>query len=155
VVARHARIGSALIVLLITSATLLALRGNDDTEAQPGGWPAVIAIVIGSAVVHEVLHAIGWKVFGGVPWREMSVRSTWAVMGFAAHTETPMPLIARRASTLLPALVLGVGPIVAGLITRSGLLAMWGAFFVLECFSDFTELLASHSPTPRIARGRE
>ena len=115
----------------------------DDLNRQPGGWIGVVFVVLCSAVVHEALHAIGWIAFAGVSSRSISFRRSWRVMGFVAHTETPIPAPAYRASTALPALALALPTIVLAFALRSWLILLWGLFFLLECFSDIATLLAT------------
>jgi len=143
------RFGSAaiLIVTFIASLQLFEAIWNRDALAelssQPGGWLGAIGIVVCSAVVHELLHAIGWRVFARVPWSSIAVRPTWSVMGLAVRSDAPVSTRARRAVTLLPALLLGIVPMAIALATGNGLLLLWSLFFFFECFADLTALLAT------------
>ena len=142
------RLGSAaiLIVTFIASLKLFEAIWNRDPLAdiatQPGGWLGAIGIVICSAVVHELLHAIGWRFLARVPWSSISVRPTWSVMGFAVRSDAPVSTRARRAVTLLPALILGIVPMTIALATGNGLVLLWSLFFFFECFADLTAVLA-------------
>jgi len=142
------RLGSAaiLIVTFIASLTLFKTIWDrdalEDIATQPGGWWGAIGIVIGSAVVHELLHAIGWRVLANVPWSSIAVRPTWSVMGFAVHSDARVSVRTWRAVTILPAVILGILPIAIGLATGNGLVLLWGLFFFFECFADLTALLA-------------
>ena len=108
----------------------------EEIAAQPGGWAGAAAIAIASAVVHELLHVVGWRLFGRVPWRSITFRPSWRKMGFVAHVDAPSD----RWSIALPALVMGVLPIAIGCATGRGLIVLWGLFFLLECFADLAEL---------------
>jgi hypothetical protein len=69
-----------------------------------------------SAVVHEVLHVIGWMVFGRVPARAMAFRLTGRVMGFEARVLRPISAVAYRAGLAVPALVMGLLPALLGVL---------------------------------------
>ena len=141
-------LGSAavFIVVFVVSLRLFALlwarQAFADVAKQPGGWVGAIIVVACSAIIHELLHGFAWKIFGRVPWKSISFRPSWRVMGFVAHVDVPLPASAYRASAALPALVLGGLPIGTGLVTGSGLFVLWGLFFLLECFGDIAVLLA-------------
>lgn len=116
-----------------------------DVVRQPGGWLGAILVVAGSAVLHELLHALGWIAFAGLPWRSVSVRRTWRVMGFIVCPNAALPVTVYRLSTAMPAMILGGGSLVTGLIVGNGLVVLWGFFFLIECYSDITVLLATVS----------
>lgn len=120
-----------------------------DVARQPGGWIGAIGIAAGSAVVHELLHGLGWYTFARVPWRSITFRPTWRVMGVVARAKVAVPIRAYRAGTALPALVLAVVTVALGLLTGIGLLVLWGLFFLLECFTDIATLLATSNVPAR------
>lgn len=148
-------LGSAAILVMVFVGSLrlfeLLWHRNAlaDITRQAGGWMGAIIVVACSAVIHELLHGFGWNIFARVPWQSISFRPSWRVMGFVAHVNVPVPTPAYRASAALPALVLGVLPIVLGFVTGFGLLVLWGLFFLLECFGDMAVLLAMHKVPSR------
>jgi hypothetical protein len=119
-----------------------------DLATQPGGWMAALVIVIGSAIVHEAIHALGWRVFGRVPWRSMSVRPSWRGLGIAADPGVAVSATAHRVARALPALMLGGAPVVVGLATGRGLFVLWGLFLLFECFTDIAVLFAMWAVAP-------
>lgn len=151
---RHLVAAAAMLVMVfVVSLRAFELLWHRDAVAdiarQAGGWTGAIIIVACSAVVHELLHAFAWHTFAGVPWRSISFRPSWRVMGFVAHANVAMPARAYRTSTALPALILGAIPIVLGFVTGSGLFVLWGLFFLLECFADVAVLFAMHNVPSR------
>ncbi len=145
---RH-RVGTAVFLVAAFAGSLggfeLLHQRSAVTDAvrQPGGWLGAILVVAGSAVLHELIHALGWIAFARVPWRSVSVRRTWRVMGFIACTNTALPVSAYRLSTVLPAAILGGGSLITGLTVGNGMVVLWGLFFLIECYSDITVLLAT------------
>ncbi|MCU1231643.1 MAG: hypothetical protein JWO97_4527 [Acidobacteria bacterium] len=129
--------GVAIFAVILVSLFLFQLLHHrsafDDLDRHRGGWPAAIAIVLGSAIIHELLHVIVWR---------RPLRLTWSGMGFGAQMNPSMSITAHRVSLALPLLLLALAPIVAALLINNGLLLLWGLFFLLECFSDITLLFA-------------
>lgn len=113
-----------------------------DVLRQPGGWMGAVAVVAVSAVVHEGLHGLAWRTAARVPWRSIAVRPTWRGLGFVARANVPMPARAYRAGMVLPAVVMGIMPVVLGSFAAVGLVVVWGLFFLFECFPDIAVLLA-------------
>jgi hypothetical protein len=153
-------LGTAVLLVVLFAGSLRLFEFTWDRDAladitrQPGGWIGAIVIAAGSAVVHELLHGFAWHAFAGVPWQSISLQPTWRVMGFVARPNVAIPVPAFRAGTALPALVLGVIPVVLGLLTDSGLLVLWGQFFFLECFADLAVLFAIHD-VPSLSWARD
>lgn len=114
-----------------------------DLHRQPGGWTGAFCVVAASALVHELLHALGWMLLGRAPWGSVVVRPTMRVMGLVARLDHPIPVNAYRAGLALPALAMGAVPLLLGLVSGGGLWLTWGAFFSLECFSDLATLFAT------------
>ncbi|HVR40377.1 MAG TPA: DUF3267 domain-containing protein [Thermoanaerobaculia bacterium] len=142
----RARLGSAAVLLFAFVAALSVFTrvwqrsAFEDLAKQPGGWLGAIAIVACSAIVHELLHAIAWMLVAHVPWRAISFHPTWRGLGLAARVDTPLPARAYKIGVAVPALTLGLIPIVIGIATGSGLWLLWGLFFLFECFADLIVL---------------
>jgi hypothetical protein len=153
-------LGTAAIVVILFAGSLALFEflwhrdALADITRQPGGWRGAIAVVAASAVVHELLHTLGWRALARVPWRSITLRPTWRGLGFVARPNVAVPATAFRAGIALPAVILGVVPIALGLLTDAGLFVLWGLFFSLECFTDVAVLLATHR-VPSRARVRD
>lgn len=94
----------------------------------------VILFVVG-IVVHEVLHAVGFHLFGSVSHRDIQ-------FGFKrltpyTHSSARMPLNGYRWSILLPGLLLGILPSLLATVVGSGFLFIFGLFFTLTAGGDF------------------
>lgn len=135
-----------LVALIVGSLRLFERLWHRDALAeitkQPGAWMGAIAVVACSALVHEWLHAFGWRTFARVPWRSISLRPSWRGLGLVAQTDVAVPASAYRLSRALPALVLAGLPLALGLAIGHGLFVLWGLFFLLECFPDIAVLFA-------------
>jgi hypothetical protein len=116
-----------------------------------GGISTLIVVFAVSIIVHELLHAAGFRLVGGVPWRRIKFGFSW--QGFApyAHCRDPLPTRAYRISVLLPGLCLGVLPGLAGVALQQPLLVMWASLMLLAAGADAAVLWAVRQ-VPRSAR---
>jgi hypothetical protein len=147
--------GAILVAVWASALALFEMRWHRsallDLSRQWGGWAGALVVVAFSAVVHEMLHAGGWRFFGRLPGKAIAFQRTWQVMGIAARVVLPISLGAYRAGLALPFLLMGLLPIVLGTMTGNGLLPAWALFFSLECFSDLGTLLATrHLPADEL-----
>lgn len=114
-----------------------ALKDGFFTALTP--WILVPALLI-SIVVHEGLHALGFLLFGGAPRRAVHFGIHRPTLSPFAGCRVPISARAYRAAVALPAIVLGVLPAAAGLVTGNGFLAVWGAFMLHAASGDFIVL---------------
>ena len=85
------------------------------------GW-AIFGIV-----AHELLHGVGFRYFGNVPWRDVRYGVHWKLLTPYATTPVPMPIRAYRGATVLPGIVTGLLPLAIGLATgREGWMLFGG-----------------------------
>ncbi|KAA0948834.1 DUF3267 domain-containing protein [Sporosarcina sp. ANT_H38] len=102
-------------------------------------WTVVffIAGYILLIILHELFHLVGFRVFGGVPWRKMIVGVNLK-MGIAyATTDQLMTNHAIRKALLLPFWTTGILPAFIGLYIGSGLLVSLSALLVGGAAGDF------------------
>jgi hypothetical protein len=96
----------------------------------------IITIVFGT-VVHEGLHALGWKVFGQQPWSVFTFGINWKTVTPYAHCQVPLKASAYRIGTALPGIVLGIFPSINGILFHDGVVTLFGAFFLGAACGDF------------------
>ena len=116
------------------------------------GWPwqpmenFVVALglfwlaLLGGVVVHELLHALTWMVAGRKPLRTMAFGVKWRTFTPYAHCREPMAAWAYRLGVAMPALILGIVPMLAGLATANGWLLFFGILFTIAAGGDFLVL---------------
>ena len=104
-----------------------------------------------SIVVHEALHAVGFIAAGRVPRSAVRFGLDRKTLSPFAGCRVPLRAGAYRVSVLLPALVLGVVPTVAGLAAGVAWLTLWGAFMLLAAGGDFAVVWAMRG-VPNAAR---
>ncbi len=89
---------------------------------------------------HELVHAAGWVVFGGLPLRAIRFGLDAKTLSPYTRALLPMPARAYRIGAALPLLFTGVLPWLAALHTGSGLLALLGALLISGAVGDLLVL---------------
>lgn len=108
-------------------------------------------LFLASVVIHEALHAAGFVAAGRVPRSAVRFGVDRATLSPFAGCRVPLKAGAYRVSVLLPALVLGALPTIAGLATGVAWLTLWGAFMLLTAGGDFAVVWAMRG-VPNAAR---
>jgi len=110
----------------------------------------VLFVFIFSTVIHELLHAVGFRVAGGIPLSRIKFGFSWKGMAPFAHCREPLRTSAYRLSVLLPGLVLGILPGFFGVALRLPLLVMWASLMLVAAGGDVAVLWAVRK-VPRTA----
>ena len=76
----------------------------------------VIALVSG-IFLHEALHGLGWVFFTKGGFKSLKFGFTEHEMAPYAHCREPLPVFAYRLGIVLPGILLGVVPALAGIIS--------------------------------------
>ncbi|NYF25553.1 DUF3267 domain-containing protein [Sporosarcina sp. JAI121] len=103
-------------------------------------WWSFVYFIVGYIlliILHEFFHLLGFRAFGGVPWRRMVVGVNLK-MGIAyATTNQLMTNQAIRKALLLPFWMTGILPAIIGLSIGSGLLITLSALLIGGAAGDF------------------
>ena len=114
---------------LLATAPFVLLWGRERLASAPAGLPSLplgIALLVLGVLVHELLHAAGFLLFGRAPRQAVRVGFQPRTLTPFASCSTAVSASAYRAAGLLPAVVLGVLPVAAAWATGSGMLLLWG-----------------------------
>ncbi len=95
---------------------------------------------IAGAIIHELLHAVVWLVYLHKGFRILKFGIMSPDMSPYVHCKEPLPVWVYRIGIVLPALVLGILPAVAGIVTGIGLLFLFGFFFTWTASGDLIVL---------------
>lgn len=87
----------------------------------------IILTIIILAVLHELLHAIGWMLNSDARWNDIKFGVIWKLLTPYAHLKIPISVHAHRIAIALPGIILGIIPALSGIIFGSGLIAFIGA----------------------------
>jgi hypothetical protein len=96
----------------------------------------IILFVIVSVPIHELIHAIGFRFFGNIPWSKIKFGFAVKLLAPYAHPTVPINKIPYAWAGALPGLVLGVIPLITGLIIRSMLLSYLGMIAMVMAGGD-------------------
>lgn len=100
------------------------------------GAIATLALVIG----HELVHAVGWMIFGRVPVSEVTFGFAWKTLSPYVHIDRPIRATAYRIGAALPLFITGLFPVVLGTLTNLGWLTVAGAILVSGAVGDILVL---------------
>ena len=103
----------------------------------------MILVFLLSTIVHELLHAVGFRWAGGVPFDRIKFGFSWLGLAPFAHCRDPLRAAAYRHAVLLPGLMLGVLPGLLGVALQRPLLVMWATLMLLAAGGDTAVLWAA------------
>lgn len=99
----------------------------------------ITAFVVG-AFLHEVLHAIGFLIFGKLKIKQVQIGIKWKYLTPFAHCRIPLKASVYRIALLLPAILLGIVPSIISLILGKSWLLIYGILFTVLAGGDFLVL---------------
>ena len=112
-------------------------------------WQVPRVVLVGGLVLslwlHELLHAVGYAVFGKVPWSEIEIGAVWTRLVVYARCRVSLSREAYRGALLLPAVVLGAVPALLGLAFGLGWLTLYGFVLLVFASGDFGKLVRLES----------
>lgn len=124
--------------LVLFGIFFLIWDGRQVTPPPVGfGLLHTLVVLAVGIVVHELLHGLGWMMFGGVPRNNIHIGVKWKLLTPFAHSDARMPLRGYRWGTLLPGLVLGIVPSLLAIASGSLILMGFGFFFTAVAGGDF------------------
>ncbi|MCU0513910.1 MAG: DUF3267 domain-containing protein [Anaerolineae bacterium] len=101
--------GLSLVLLVVPLLPYVALYGLDRFLGGAfGAWQVPAALLL--IVAHEAVHALGWKLAGGLAWRQFKFGVAWRALAPYCHATAPMPVAAYRLGAVLPLIVTGIVP---------------------------------------------
>ncbi|WP_404830753.1 DUF3267 domain-containing protein [Sporosarcina beigongshangi] len=102
-------------------------------------WSAALLIIgyIALIVLHELFHLLGFRLFGGVPWKRMIVGVNLKLGVAYATTDKLMTNRAIQKALMLPFWTTGIVPAIIGLATGNGLLLNLAALLIGGAAGDF------------------
>jgi hypothetical protein len=103
-------------------------------------WLIGLAALVLGIAAHELVHAVGWKLAGGLRWRDLSFGIDRKTFSPYCHARVPMRAAAYRIGAVLPAVLTGVVPIAVGLIWAEPMWVLIGAFLFSAAIGDFIVL---------------
>ncbi len=99
-------------------------------------WLIFVLILAAAIFLHEFIHALTWMYFGRKPFSAMRFGFNLKALSPYAHCNEPMTAHVYRLGALMPGLLLGIIPALAGLISGNGLLMLFGVLFTVAAGGD-------------------
>ena len=133
---------------LLAFAPYAALWGADRLATLASTLPALpagLALVAAGVLVHELLHATGFLLFGRVPRGQVRIGFQRRTLTPFANCRVPVTASAYRAAGLLPAAVLGAVPLLGAWATGSGTLLLWSWVMLALAGGDLAAIWAMRS----------
>ncbi|GJM41352.1 MAG: hypothetical protein DHS20C20_16340 [Ardenticatenaceae bacterium] len=93
--------------------------------------------LLGGIIVHELLHGFTWMVASRNSPQAMTFGVNWTTLTPYAHSQAPMRAWAYRLGVVMPGLLLGFAPMLAGLANGNGWLFYFGVIFTIGAGGDF------------------
>jgi hypothetical protein len=124
------------IVLTVAPLVIHALLWGVNTEFQSEAYLFGFVLTFVLIVLHELCHAIGWIIFARVPASHISFGFAWKTLSPYAHAKTPMRADGYRGGVVLPGILTGLLPTLAGILTGQAWLTVPGAVLLSGALGD-------------------
>ena len=99
----------------------------------------LVVFVLG-AIVHELLHGFTWAIFCKRGLRSIRYGVHWKMLTPYCHCTEVLPLKQYAIGGIMPGLVMGLLPSLAGILTGAFLLYLFGVFFTMAAGGDLLVL---------------
>jgi hypothetical protein len=101
-------------------------------------WNIVIGLLIlfALSIMHELLHAIGFLIFGKVNWSDIAFGVKWKSLTPYGYCKIPVKAIVYSIALILPTILLGVIPLTIGLLIKAKYLYLIGTLMIVGGFGD-------------------
>jgi hypothetical protein len=133
-------LGVSIGIVALLAPIYLAIWGkgnfNPGEDIVPGTVLPFVAVLFLSIVVHEALHGIGFMRFGGAARSDIKYGIMWRCLTPYAHCKVPLPVGSYRWSLLLPGIVLGGLPTIAGLVLGANIIFIYGLAMTVGAGGD-------------------
>jgi hypothetical protein len=129
-------------------ALYLLIWGRPHMSLTVTGILIMIGFFIVGVIMHEAIHGLVWALWGTKSFSTIKFGMNIRALAPYAHATVPMKAGDYRLGALSPALVLGVIPSLAGLLTGSLPITLFGIVFLAAAAGDFLVLwLIRHVPS--------
>jgi Putative zincin peptidase len=125
---------TALSTVIIFAVYELAWGISYWEDWKPYVWLFILYFAM--IVVHELLHGIGFLLFGKVSWSNIHFGVNWKALMPYAHCEIPISISAYRGALMLPIVITGIMPLLIGLFIGNGFLTVLGTLHTHAGFGD-------------------
>ena len=142
----------SLLQLLVCFAAFYWMLGNEKWLQGLGSLylsiPWFMLILLLGSLAHELLHALGFIIFGRVKMSDLKLGIIWRYLTPYAHCRVAVSARAYRFALLLPYILLGVLPVIFSYLLSLVWLNIYGTIFCLLAGGDLLVFwLIRHVPS--------
>jgi len=102
--------------------------------------PYFITIFVLGAFIHEILHAVGFLIFGRLNYSQIKIGIIWKYITPYAHCKIPLKAAIYRIALVLPLLTLGIIPSLIAILLGKSWLLIYGIIFTVLAGGDILVL---------------
>lgn len=103
--------------------------------------PAILLVVfVFGAIMHEMLHGFTWAIFCKRGLKSIEYGVYWKLLTPYCHCKEVLPMRAYILGGMMPGLVMGLLPALAGLLLGNLLVFLFGLFFSMAASGDLLVL---------------
>lgn len=107
-------------------------------KALPTWSPTLLIVALLSGiVVHELIHGLGWALFGRKPFSSIRFGFQWKTLTPYAHLKEPVEVNTYRLGAFLPGLILGILVYCLSLVLGDGNLLLFGLLHTSAAGGDW------------------
>ncbi len=107
-----------------------------------------VLIMLSGAVMHELLHGLGWSYYSKKGWKSIHFGIVWKFLTPYCHCNEPLRVKAYRIGSVLPAVILGFIPSFIAILSGNLWLMVFGFFFSFAAGGDFLILWLIRNESP-------
>ncbi|AIE61091.1 DUF3267 domain-containing protein [Bacillus methanolicus] len=113
------------------------LHNKSDFQITLGSLLFFIVCFLIGIIVHEIMHIIGFRYAGKVPWNKIVWGIDWKKGVAYAQSKNVIKVKEMRIALMLPFFITGAIPFLLGIIFNVMFLSVLGAFLIGGCAGDF------------------
>lgn len=121
----------------LAQLVIFVLIHGIDNLFPTGSLALLVSAVLLGIPVHELIHALGFVIFGRKPFSAIKFGIQWKTITPYAHVKVPVEVTAYRIATFLPGLVLGIIPYALSLLTGDASLFWFSAAHLSAAGGDW------------------
>ena len=123
-------------VIALFGVPYILLWGFSDFDFDLMEWGLFFIFLILGMIVHEAIHGITWACFAKKGFRSISFGVFWKYLAPYTHCDEPMKIRPYVIAVLMPGIITGVLPAVAGIISGNFLSLILGILLTSGAAGD-------------------
>jgi hypothetical protein len=113
------------------------VHARDETALQ---LPLFALLVLLGIFLHELIHGAAWALLGKKSLKTIHYGMNWKVLSPYAHCREPLQVGVYRLGAILPGIILGFIPAIAGILSGMGWIFLYSLIFTVAAGGDMVVL---------------